>query len=154
MNLTTYFSLLSSHRPSGRSAAQAGTNTNETDLIEVDLGEPMLEKAKPCDKEWADDGESVKEEEDMSELSGSEQDEEASAVDWAEQKEKEVRRTLLFAFLSAIGMIFLIKLIGKLIERCTGNMETEAEGATEAANQAVRSSITQSTLTTGNQAAM
>ena len=54
---------------------------------------------------------------DDDEFSESFDQEDDSTVDQADKREQEVRRTLLFAILSACGMIFCMGLVGKVLAR-------------------------------------
>lgn len=55
----------------------------------------------------------------------SEDDESISTIDAAELRERQVRRTLLCSILSAIGLVCIMKLITKLIERCQSSNHKE-----------------------------
>ena len=52
-----------------------------------------------------------------SNLSGSFQDDDASTVDLAEEREKKVRRSLLFAILSVCGLLFCMQMMGRVLEK-------------------------------------
>jgi len=52
--------------------------------------------------------------------SNSFKDDDESTIDMVEQREKQVRRSLLFCILSALGVVLCGKLISKLIQRCRG----------------------------------
>ena len=114
---------------------------DQGEMVEINLDEGHDhddEKEKKEKNDWyGDDMESDEEnsnnrEED--EMSGSFQDDEPSTVDLAEKREQQVKQSLLFAFLSAIGMIFCMNMIGRLIERCSrsGGEDTGADDAVQA----------------------
>ena len=89
-----------------------------------------------------------------SQMSDSVMDEDASKVDLAEKREQQVRRTLLFSILTACGMIFCIKMIGRLIERLTGdNVSPDGVEQVQGVIETTRESVVQSTLLAGNQSA-
>jgi len=76
------------------------------------------------------------EDEDRSECSDSFKDDEASSVDVAHEREKQVQRSLCFAICSALGLVFLMSIIGKLIEcfsRRNANDKDEAVAVVEGA---------------------
>lgn len=70
------------------------------------------------------------------EMSGSYADEEPSTVDMAEKNEQQVRKSLLFACLSACGLIFVMQLIGRLMGRCASSDDAGADDAVAAGREA------------------
>lgn len=66
--------------------------------------------------------------------------EEASTVDVAEEQEKQIRRSLLFGILYAIGITFITRQLVILIYRCANKQshETAVGDATDGANEAGR----------------
>jgi len=79
-------------------------------------------------------------------VSTSEHSEGASTVDIAEQREQQTRKSLCFAILSALGLVFLMSLIGSLMEKFSKSNNVEDDlveaGADEAVNAAVREGAT------------
>jgi cobalamin biosynthesis protein CobT len=112
---------------------------DEAELEDVQLDEEKKKDSKEEDIESDEEEGSDKREED--EMSASFQDEEASTVDLAEKREQEVRKSLLFALLTAVGMVFCFNMIGRLIERFSRSEDTGADevvaagqGGVDAAN--------------------
>lgn len=83
-------------------------------------------------KDLSDTSHPQEEEDEEDQLSSSEHSEGASTVDKAEEDEKKVRMSLLFAILSACGMIAIGSQMGKLMncifKRSGGNGEDDAAG--------------------------
>lgn len=92
------------------------------DLEEVALttGYDRKKKKPDDDLDFDEDSSESEQEDDDDELSGSFRDDEHSVIDIADETEKRVKKTLFYAILNACGMIFLITLIGRLVERCSG----------------------------------
>lgn len=71
-------------------------------------------------------------------VSASEQSEGASTIDEAERMEQQVRKTLLFACLSALGIVFLGTLISRLIGKCFRGSSDSGEIAADLAGGTAR----------------
>jgi Na+-transporting methylmalonyl-CoA/oxaloacetate decarboxylase gamma subunit len=104
-----------------------------SNLVDVDLdvdnaernggGTDELKKDKEEDLESQGSGDLFNDEDDA--MSDSIQDgDDGSTVDLAEEREKQIRTSLFFAFLSAVGMIFFMNLIGKIVAKFTGKNDT------------------------------
>ncbi|CAB9517115.1 Calcium-binding EGF domain [Seminavis robusta] len=106
-------------------------DTSDAPMEDVDLDHKATTAGKKEDYEEEEDEESQNQE---SQMSDSQQDE-PSTVDMAEAKEKQVRSSLLFAILSACGMLFCMKMISKLVNRLKGG-DDDVPGADEVAQEA------------------
>lgn len=74
---------------------------------------------------------------DASNLSDSFCQDSISSIDMAEKREQEVRHSLLFAILSACGIMFVMKIIKLIISKCAGGHNGGADhAATDAAGHA------------------
>ena len=96
---------------------------DDADATEVELEDVEMEdverdsepKQGKKGKDEDDDDEGTEEDD---AISMSEDDEGPSSVDAAERKERQVRRTLLFALLSAVGIIAIGTLLSRWIGKC------------------------------------
>ena len=126
---------------------------DEAEMEEVKLDDDEDDKPKKSKKDSNDpdlesDGENANEK-DEDEMSASfNDDDDPSTVDLAEKREQEVRKSLLFAILTACGMIFCMNMIGRLIDRCSRSEDTGADDA-----NALVSGQDYATNTASNQAA-
>lgn len=124
-------------------------------FVEVNLGDEdeNSDKQKGDGKSQEDEDMKDEDEEDCeSQMSDSVQEDDASTVDLAEEKEKQVKKTLLFAILSAVGLVFCMKMMGKLLARLNDN-GAPVEGVDQAQGvvDATRESIA---LASGNPSAV
>ena len=78
------------------------------------------------------------------------QEDDDKSIDAAEEREAQVRRTLLYSILSALGVIVVGQLLGKLLQRCFGNHD--ASGGGEAVGDLVDPAVSQSALHTSQSA--
>ena len=94
------------------------SNVNEkgTEVVEVDLedGNEKPTLFERNGKPRVDDELAEEDDQESQLLSDSVQEDDVSTVDLAEEREKQVRKTLLSAILSAIGVIFCMQMIGKI----------------------------------------
>jgi hypothetical protein len=99
-------------------------------------GDPAQEDSVKKEKEGEeDDSEDEDGTDQESVISTSEIDEGASTVDEAELREQQVRRTLLFALLSALGIVALGNLLSRWIGRCFRGSNDTGEAAADLAGE-------------------
>ena len=138
----------------------------ETDIVNASMEEASntagpigeLQEVDLAEKEHGDDEKGVSEEDiigdDHSEMSASFCDDEASSVlDKAERDERQVRKSLFFAILSACGMMFCMSMIQKVIARFANTDDSaavlDADDVVAAGREAAQATAT----TTANKAA-
>ena len=118
-------------------SAYSTSSRRGDDLVDVDIGSSKKGKAMD-DKSYQDEDD----------LSDSQEDDEASTIDMAEENEKKVRKSLLFAILSACGLLLCIQLIGRLLARCTSSGGDGADEIVAAGRESMAVTATNTTTTT------
>lgn len=108
------------HRTSGASFVNA---VQDEGMTEIDLNEDEKPRKKAKKAAMDASGGDQDDDEEQSNASDSYVDDEPSTIDMAEENEKKVRLSLFYAFLTACGIIFLGKLIGKWLRRCSNNSD-------------------------------
>eukprot|EP00797_Seminavis_robusta_P006821 Sro145_g067370.1 Hemolysin-type calcium-binding repeat (2 copies) (1021) ;mRNA; r:75230-78627 len=125
--------------------SSSGPKDSAAPMDEVDLDGKKVVNQKRS-RHSIDEENNGSDQENDSQLSDSCRDEdETSSADTAEAKEQQVRQSLFFAILSACGLLFCMKLMTRLVNRCTERGNDDVPGVDEAAEEAA--------VEVGNQAA-
>jgi hypothetical protein len=119
------FSVFALFEQGGAVGGDANANTNKNANTNTS---PAMQPVTEEHGKGEDDDSDYNPDEDENESISLSYDGEDESLDMAEEQEKHVRRTLLFAFLSAIGVIALGVLISRLIGKCFKKSNDDAVG--------------------------